>query len=141
MASAHQQLSDDVTEANSYKTIDMIDLLPHGASESMAPVEDSLVRAGEGLVPVHGRLMALSQAAEFEAVVYSYDLSRESHVTPLVPRGFVEDMSLYAQVPYDPVLGIVLVEHGLVRGQGDGSINVKLVDQWGGEVGNGWYYA
>jgi hypothetical protein len=143
MATAHEQLGADIRLANSYKTIDMIDLIPLGANGSpMMQLAPGLVSTSDAVLPSAGRLRAFSQAAEFEPAVYTYSLDRRDNVTPLLPRGFVEDMSIYAQVVHDPSLGSVLVEYGQSAGVDTGEgLSMRLVDAQGQDVGDGWYFA
>jgi hypothetical protein len=146
MPTAHEQLGSDTLAANTYKAIDMIDLIPLGNPVPMMQLAAGKVVTPDerAVLPLHGRAYALSQAAEFESVLYGYNVNNgdsEPYVTPLVPRGFVEDMALYAQVSYDPLLGVVLVEHGAFKGQEHNSVNMRLLDQFGRDVGDGWYYS
>ncbi|MEZ4742536.1 MAG: hypothetical protein R3B45_08825 [Bdellovibrionota bacterium] len=145
LATAHEQLSNDEVAANNYRPVDMINLIPLGEDEPLMQIDDGYVTNAYGLMPHMGRLFALSQAAEFEQTLYSYgvddDFGVGSHVTPLLPRGFIEDMSIYANTVYDPALGTVVVEFGSLTGQGNSNIRFKLVDHEGNKIGNGWYYS
>jgi hypothetical protein len=141
MPTAHEQLGADVRAANSLKTIDMIDLIPLGDDTPMMQLGPGLVATADPILALGDRAWTFAQAAEFEPVIYSYGLDRRDHVTPLLPRGFIDDMSLYAQVAHDPALGALVVEYG-GRERGDnGSVTFRLVDAYGQAVGEPWYYA
>ena len=51
----------------------------------------------------------------------------------------MEDLSVYAQVAYDPALGSVLVEFGHPKEAE--TVTVRLVDVDGNDAGDGWYFA
>jgi hypothetical protein len=140
MASAHEQLSNDLRLANSYRTVDMVDLIPLGMRDPMMQTGPGLVETSDAVLPVNGRVWALAQAAEFESVVYSYVAGATGNVTPLIPRGFIEDLSVYAQVSYDPALGSVVVEYGGGERAGTDALVLRLLDHDGQDVGDGWYY-
>lgn len=141
MPTAHEQLGADLRAANSLKTIDMIDLIPLGDDTPMMQLGPGLVATADPILALGDRAWTFAQAAEFEPVIYSYGLDRRDHVTPLLPRGFIDDMSLYAQVAHDPALGALVVEYG-GRERGDnGSVTFRLVDAYGQAVGEPWYYA
>ena len=141
MGSAHEQLGSDVRVANSYKTIDAIDLIPLGTQDPMMQLGFGVLQTSDGMLPRAGRLWTFAQAAEFEPTVYAYSATAGNHVTPLIPRGFVEDMSLYAQVTHNPELGVVLVEYGTPPSVAGEGISLKLVDPEGNDSGDGWYFA
>jgi hypothetical protein len=141
MPTAHEQLGADLRAANSLKTIDMIDLIPLGDDTPMMQLGPGLVATSDPILALGDRAWTFAQAAEFEPVIYSHGLDRRDHVTPLLPRGFIDDMSLYAQVAHDPALGAVVIEYG-GRERGDnGSVTFRLVDAYGQAVGEPWYYA
>lgn len=139
MASAHEQLSTDHPSAMRYVPVDMVDLIPLGAEAPLAQLGAGLI-ATEEVTPVDGKIRTLARAAEFEPALYQYKSSQAQPITPLIPRGFVEDLALYAQVSQDPEQGSVLVEFGHPKGV-DTSVNMRLLDQFGRDVGDGWYFS
>lgn len=141
MPTAHEQLSTDTRVANSLKSIDMIDLIPLGDDVPMMQLEPSLVSTSDPIMTLESRIWAYARAAEFEPVIYSYNTYQREHVTPLLPRGFIEDMALYAQVVHDPTLGTILAEYGGRNGNRDESVTFRLVDAYGQNIGEPWYYA
>jgi hypothetical protein len=140
VGTAHEQLGSNVRLANTYKAIDMIDMIPFGGSDPMAQLGFGELQTAAPIYSHKGRAFAMSQAAEFEPVVYSYSLDHAQHVTPLLPRGYVEDLALYAQVAYDPRLGTLVIEHGALSGQNGGRVNVRVIDQFDRVVEGGWVF-
>ncbi len=141
MATAHEQLGSDVRVANSYKTIDSIDFIPLGTDEPMEQLGPGLMATSDTLLPHAGRIWAYARAAEFEPTVYAFSSANGDRIAPLIPRGFVEDMSLYAQVTHNSDLGVVLVEYGTPVSVAGGTLSMKLVDGEGRDAGDGWYFA
>ena len=141
MATAAEQLSSDAQAAGSYKPIDMADLIPLGTQDAMAQLDTGLVQTQDALLPAAGRLRTYAQAAEFEPTVYTYPADGKAQVTPLIPLGFVDDMAIYAQVTRNPELGTVLAEYAAPQAAGHDAIAMRLVDQDGHDVGDGWYYS
>lgn len=141
LPTAHEQLSADPRVAGRLQSVDMIDLIALGQSNPMMQLNSGLVSTSDALLDSHGRVHAFAQAAEFEPTVYSYKAGSRASVTPLIPRGFVEDMSIYAQVSHDPSLGVVLVDYAHSQAAADQSVTMHLVDQFGQDVGDGWYFS
>lgn len=63
------------------------------------------------------------------------------NVLPAQPRGFVQDMAVYAQRTQDFSEGSVLVEFGEMQGQGSGKISMRLVNEYGQDVGDAWVFS
>ena len=141
MATAQEQLSNEGSTTSRYQQVDMIDLLPLGADAPLPQVAPGRVAGAEPLLNHQGRVRAFARAAEFEPTVYTYQAGDGATVTPLIPRGFIEDMSLYAQVVRDPELGTVLAEYAAPDGATHETISMRLVDQDGHDVGDGWYFS
>lgn len=141
LPTAHQQLSSDIRAANFIKTVDMIDLIPLGSDEPMEQIAPGIVRTVEPILSSNQRVWAYAQAAEFEPVIYAHISNKRNDMTPLLPRGFIEDMSYYAQVVHDPSLGAVVVDYGGKNDHAGGSVSFKLVDSSGQLVGEPWYYS
>jgi hypothetical protein len=144
MATVHEQLSRDSEVAGAYRSIDMVELVPLGADDPLRQLDSGLATNHYPLLIHNDRLLALSRTSEFEPTLYSYGVfdgvGVGELVTPLIPRGFVEDMAIFAQVSLNPDLGTVIAEHGEVNGQTQGAIKLKLIDERGEPVGQGWYY-
>ena len=50
-------------------------------------------------------------------------------------------MSIYAQVGHDSTLGAVLAEYSAPNGASKETIAMRLIDQSGADVGDGWYFS
>lgn len=141
MPTAHEQLSDDSATSNNYRSIDMVDLYAFGEEAPFAQEGYGVLKSSEKLLSYNSKIFAGINAAEFEPTIYSYDtLSKKDQITPLIPRGFVEDMSVFAQVPIDPTLGTLVVEYGYLNGQGDSPVDINVFDSKNNKLGQGWYY-
>lgn len=132
----------DSTLANQIDLVDMVDVIPLGYGESMSYLDEGLVGIIDGGYAHNERKLVLTQVAEFESVIYQLSASKDQrgNVTPLFPRGFVEDLALNAQLSYDPSLGVVLVDHARLIGEDRGQHRIRLLDQYNRDVGEGWYY-
>jgi hypothetical protein len=141
MATAQEQLSNDPSAAQAYKHVDMVDIIPFGTDTPMMQVGPGQVATQDPVPLTHGRQRVYARAAEFEPVVYTYNADDAQKVVPLIPRGFIEDMSIYAQVGHDSTLGAVLAEYSAPKGASNETIAMRLIDQSGADVGDGWYFS
>ncbi|MCX6106584.1 MAG: hypothetical protein NTY08_12210 [Proteobacteria bacterium] len=141
MATAQEQLSNDPSAAQAYKHVDMVDIIPFGTDTPMMQVGPGQVATQDPVPLTHGRQRVYARAAEFEPVVYTYNADDVQKVVPLIPRGFIEDMSIYAQVGHDSTLGAVLAEYSAPKGASKETIAMRLIDQSGADVGDGWYFS
>lgn len=144
IATAAEQLGSDRTVADGWRSIDTANIVPVGDSQPMRFVRDGIVAMNDEFAP-GGRRWFTTQTGEFEPSVQALDRAQRrrdgSVILPLVPRGFVEDISVFAQVNYDQSLGAVMVEHGHLQGQGQTPVSVRLLNESGAEVGEGWYFS
>lgn len=139
MGSAHEQLSKDQRTSDRLRSVDFVEAFPLGDSRPMEQPQVGQLEADGGLDNVGGLGHYYVESPEFESALYqvSEEDPTES-VTPLIPRGFVEDMALFAQVVPDPQFGTVYTEFSHYSNL-EGSVNVRLVDERGTEVGTSWY--
>jgi hypothetical protein len=140
MAPASEQLSGDQSGVGRFTQVDMVDLIPLGTDTPMEQVASGVVKSSEPLTGSSGRVRALVRAAEFESGLYQYSQTPDTFLTPLIPRGFVEDLALYAQVSHDSEQGAVLVAFGHPMDV-ESAVNMRLLDQYGRDVGDGWYFS
>ena len=131
MATAQEQLSNDPSAAQAYKHVDMVDIIPFGTDTPMMQVGPGQVATQDPVPLTHGRQRVYARAAEFEPVVYTYNADDAQKVVPLIPRGFIEDMSIYAQVGHDSTLGAVLAEYSAPKGASNETIAMRLIDHAG----------
>ncbi|MBM4250947.1 MAG: hypothetical protein FJ146_03175 [Deltaproteobacteria bacterium] len=141
MATAQEQLGNDAQAANSFKQVDAVDIIPFGDDMPMMQVEAGRLASQDPVTHSHGRFHFYARAAEFEPVVYTYPTDESPKILPLIPRGFIEDMSLYAQVAHDPTQGAVLVHYSAPAAVARDTVSMRLIDQNGRDVGDGWYFS
>lgn len=144
-ASTYQQLGSDSAVADSVRAIDGVDLVPLGQNESFAYIREGLLATEAALSYGKSKIHTLAYGADFETMLFSFPLSQKSKEIPvatMLPRGFVEDMAVFANVAYDPYLGSVVVEHRLGRRSSfDGmALSIKLLDENGHMIGDGYLY-
>jgi hypothetical protein len=142
LAPAAVQLNADVETANRYLPVEFAEVTPFGHADSMVYLGPGLVESKLPVASFDGKTRFAVQAADFEPAIYTVpSTSQQTPIIPLVPRGFIEDMAVYAQVTYEPSLGSVFVEynhHESVQGE---SVKIKLVDHDNNSRGEGWYFS
>ncbi len=142
LAPAAVQLNADVETANRYLPVEFAEVTPFGQADSMVYLGPGLVESKLPVASYDGKTRFAVQAADFEPAIYTVPSnSQQTPIIPLVPRGFIEDMAVYAQVTYEPSLGSVFVEynhHESVQGE---SVKIKLVDHDNNSRGEGWYFS
>lgn len=142
LAPAAVQLNADVATANKYLPVEYADVMHFGFADPMTYVDFGTLESKEPVPVFGGRLSLAVQTADFEPSIYSIPTgSREVPVLPLAPRGFVEDMAVFAQVTYEPTLGSVLVEYNHHESTAGDSVTLKLVDHNNNSRGEGWYFS
>ncbi len=140
VSTAHEQLGSNTILANAMRPIDFADLVPFGPSGPMIPLKDGLLDSSELVFGHGGRILAISQTAEFESVVYSYAVDASENFTPFYPRGFLEDMSLFAQTTVEQGMGTIIAEHSPMLGQEPGPAQILVYDQFDRQMQDGWVY-
>ncbi len=142
LAPAAVQLNADVETANRYLPVDFAEVTPFGHADPMVYLGPGLVESKLPVASFDGRTRLAVQAADFEPAIYSIPSnSQQAPIIPLVPRGFIEDMAVYAQVTYEPSLGSVFVEYNHHEGVQGESVKIKLVDHDNNSRGEGWYFS
>ncbi len=139
VAPAHDQLSANPEVANSRIASDFAKVVPLGEEAELTPAGSGSLQSSKNLMLKNQRLWFYSYGPEFETVIQSQDMT-DSSVLTLVPRGFMEDLALKAEVPFDHNLGHVYAEFGHWSDMSD-DVEVELVDISGQVVTKGWYYA
>jgi hypothetical protein len=142
MAPAQEQLGNNPAAANTYRPVDMIDVLPFGSDTPLMQSAPGQLASNDPLLSINGRYRVYARAAEFESAVYAFNSDPDDqNITTLIPRGFIEDMSYYAQVSYNPTMGSIVAEYSAPEGATKDTIAMRLVDQNGRDVGDGWYFS
>ncbi len=143
VSAASEQLGSDVNRANQHDLVENGEVYAVGSGETMVPLDDGRLTTAEAVWSHKGRVWTVSSSSDFETTVQA--LSGESghagQVLKLVPNGFVNDMAYFAHTTHSGDLGSVVVEHGQLGGHGTSSVKVRLVDAFGRDVGDGWYFA
>jgi hypothetical protein len=152
MPTALEQLYSDYDRYMTFYDIDYVDLLAIGDNLEIPLKQAGVLMAEAGHSWYRGKSYFLSQAAEFEPVLYSFDQAMSGlygfrPVIPLLPRGFIEELfrELYLvegdlTEAYDPAMGSVLVFHGHPRTQDADGLQITLHDESGRAVKDGWYF-
>ncbi len=135
-----------------YHHVDYLDISTAEGDEFeyLAP---GLLRLEPGYTFYRGRLYGLAQNGDFEDSLFFFDQITDSQngmnseVLTLLQRGFVEDLFnlLYLDdgtpgVAFNPELGKIFVRHGVEPGISPDSLHFRLVDQFGREVQQAWYF-
>lgn len=137
---AHEQLGSNIKLANEIRDVDFVELVSFGSTDALQIFEEGVVYSLSAVGLNQNRRFLFSVAPEFEPVVYSFSTEAKKTVTQLFPRGYLEDMSLYAQVVLNQGMGTVMVEHADLSGQGKGETQLLLYDQFNNQIDSGWVY-
>lgn len=146
VSTAEEQLGSDSIAANKLSPLEYAELVPIGDQESLER-KDFGVLKGRGIAQSYrGQSLVVSQSSVFEPAIYAFsgEAPRDSAgttVASLLPRGFIEDMSFFAQIIQDTSHGSVVVEHGIQDALGKEPVNFRLVSDRGEDVGSVWNYA
>ncbi len=143
MPTVHEILGEDINAATEYRSIDQtVDLKPVGYQNPLSAVESQAVESDAALLVHHDRVFLYSEISEFEDALYSFDYSYLdqplTHVTPLMPRGFVE--SLYNYTLEVPNQNSVVVELGQQQRVSNKDLDFSLISLSGDDVGSGYVF-
>lgn len=121
-----------------FRSIDYATLNPLGSEDEWQQARDSMTMVAKQTF-YDGRSYYLAKNAEFEDTLYRID-SKNSDVglvTPLIPRGFLENISNYSNIIRDLDKGTIFIEHGKFaeNEDADNVLEVSLLDQNGNAVG------
>jgi hypothetical protein len=143
IATASEQLSSKEDLSNRYTPVDDCEVAPIGYKDPMIPIDDGVYTSTTPVIPSKGRIWTISNSSDFESSIQASSIKLPGHrqITSLIPRGFIDDMSQYAQTTQENEKGVIFVEHAAVAGQGNDSVKIRLVDMSGHDAGEGWYYA
>lgn len=149
---ANQLIYGEGQEGSIYYPVDYTDIISVGSNEDLEYLSPGLMQLEAGQTYYRGRIFSLVQGAEFETSLYSIDPNKniqgERHiqVSPLIQRGFIEDLfnELYLNsdtdsIAFDSSLGSLYVRHGGRQGEDEESVSFKLVDHLGKVVQQPWY--
>jgi len=141
--SAHEELAQ--LDREILRPLEFTNIQPFGVNGQFAYSGPSrLVWDGDALGS-DGVVSAGVQDTDFEQTVFTIDYADPSS-SPIVvyPRGYVEDMSVYADIPFEVESGSIIVRHANAEGK-QGRTQMRLVslsqEDFGRTVASGWVYA
>jgi hypothetical protein len=143
IATANEQLGADANRASRHDIVEQADIYAVGSGQLMVPVDEGVMTTASAVLPMKGRVWTVSASSDFETSVQAVAVKAPSsrQVSTLIPNGFISDMSVFAQTMHNADNGSVVVEHGNFQGLGGESVKMRLVDVFGRDAGDGWYFA
>ena len=143
IATANEQLGADTARATRHDIVDQADIYAVGSGQLMVPVDEGIMTTATAVLPMKGRVWTVSASPDFETSVQAVAVRAPTarQVSTLIPNGFISDMSVFAQTTHNSDNGSVVVEHGNFQGLGGESVKMRLVDVFGRDIGDGWYFA
>jgi hypothetical protein len=143
VAAANEQLGADGARANRHDLVETGDVYAIGSGDLMLPVEDGRLVMQSPVLPFKGRVWTVTSSSDFETTVQALQSENATagQILKMVPNGFINDMSYFAHTTHSSDLGSVVVEHGHLGGQGQPTVKMRLVDPFGRDVGDGWYFS
>lgn len=100
-----------------------------------------LLKSDKDVFKSDGKVYLTIEAPEFEFAFYQLEEDAPANqVLIAIPRGFVQDMALYANVSYISELGSLIIDHHNFEEQESEGVNIKVINYEGKEVDNGWYF-
>ncbi len=148
-ASGLDQVFQEGERASRLSPVDDAEILVVGENEPMRHIGRTILEVPAGKTAYKDRLYGLVQGAEFETTLFPYQIDDASSlpITPLVPRGFVQDVfnELYQQdnstsFAFDPSLGALLVQFGHPFTLSSRDVTIRVLNPHGQEVQTGWYF-
>ena len=142
-SSAHEQLSGEAL-AQRYMLESDQEAVLVATTQKFFETAPNIQGVGSQIYSAGSSTVVYLDSQDFEPAIYRLrgaPSSREVAVLPAIPRGFVQDMSVYAQQSQDFTDGSVLVEFSAVQGQGSGKLDIRLVNEYGQNVIEPWVFS
>ena len=142
-SSAHEQLSGEAL-AQRYMLESEQEAVLVATTQKFFETAPNIQGVGSQIFSPGSSTVVYLDSQDFEPAIYRLrgaPSSREVAVLPAIPRGFVQDMSVYAQQSQDFTDGSVLVEFSAVQGQGSGKLDIRLVNEYGQNVIEPWVFS
>ena len=142
-SSAHEQLSGEAL-AQRYMLETEQEAVLVATTQKFFETAPNIQGVGSQIFSPGSSTVVYLDSQDFEPAIYRLrgaPSSREVAVLPAIPRGFVQDMSVYAQQSQDFTDGSVLVEFSAVQGQGSGKLDIHLVNEYGQNVTEPWVFS
>ncbi|MFW7378212.1 MAG: hypothetical protein ACOH5I_05365 [Oligoflexus sp.] len=154
MPTALEQLYSDFDQYMTFHPVDYVSMISIGDNEELSSKNVGVLEAQAGHSWYRGKSYLLSQAPEFETTLFGVNhsslVSNGRIMTPLLPRGFVEDLfqELYMAETnlveaFDSYFGSVVVLFGQSEEEEkaqQGAVKIRLIDQFGVQTKDGWYF-
>jgi hypothetical protein len=145
-STATEQLSSDLTAANSLKLLDSGTMVVLGDQNHSTPNTLGYVEIPARRLDYLAKDYIFSDTPEFEQTLYTvdthaYDWDKGPLVLPQFARGYVDDMAQYANTFQDYTLGSVVFEHRNLLNENTDALQVSLVNDRGEEVSAPWYFS
>ncbi len=143
IASANEQLGSDEGRATRHDIVEQAEMYAVGSGQLMVPIEEGLMTTATAVLPMKGRVWTVSASSDFDTSVQAVPVRAPSsrQISTLIPNGFITDMAVFAQTTHNSDAGSVVVEHGNLSGATTDGTKMRLVDAFGRDVGDGWYFA
>ncbi len=142
-SAAHEQLGGDAG-LQSYVLEDAQDAVLVATTQKLFVAGDHLQGAGSLVSSEGSSEVVYVDNPDFEPAIYRLSSGgpiAHVNVLPVLPRGFVEDMAVYAQTSQDFTSGSVLVEFADFHGRGQDKVEFRLVNEVGHIVGEPWVFS
>jgi hypothetical protein len=142
-SSAHEQLG-GAAQQQSYVVEDHQDAVLVATTQKLFPAGDNIQGTGSHVSSAGSSEVVYLDNPDFEPSIHRIAASAKGsqvNVLPVLPRGFVQDMAVYADETQEFTEGSVLVEYGDLQGQGSGRISVRLVNEAGQTVSEPWVFS
>ena len=143
IASASEQLGADEARAIRHDLVEQADIYAIGSGQMMVPIDEGLMTTPSAVLPTKGRVWTVSASSDFETSIQGVSINAPSakQISTLIPNGFLSDMAVFAQQTHNNDQGSVVVEHGHLSGATSDGTKMRLVDAFGRDAGDGWYFA
>ncbi len=143
-ATAYEELSDDtLPRLRNGTVIEHADVFLFG-HESAMEFDERFGSASkqDGVLFHQNRAHGVAINGDFETSLLSFEqgMSQDQSIAFMLPRGFLEDMAVYANADFDPGLGSVLVLHDFHQKHQSAQLEAVLIPLHGGESISGWVY-
>jgi len=141
-SAAHEQLGGEAA-LQRYVLEDEQEAVLVATTQKLFSTGDQTQGVGSQTAAEGGSAVVYLDSPDFEPAIYRVGsgVSRNISVLPAVPRGFVQDMAVFAQQSQEFTAGSVLVEFSPRQGQGPEKIEFRLVNEYGHDVTEPWVFS
>ena len=141
---AHEQLSGD-SALQRYIVEDEQQAVLVASTQKLFKTGDNIQGVGFHTATSGGSEVVYLDSPDFEPAIYRIGGDqkgfRQISVLPAVPRGFLQDMAVFAQESQEFTAGAVLVEYSPRQNQSPDKIQFRLVNEYGHSVVEPWIFS